>query len=104
ICKRSEEYFRKRYQYVHNALNTYYKYQAELNILSEPYCYQSYCQNGQSVTVTMNYIEYLYRHNSISGYENPIKSGSQQNILDVLLSNRMEAQYLKQFCYAVNGI
>lgn len=103
ICKRSEEYFRKRYQYVYNAVNTYYKYQAELNILSEPYCYQSYCQNGQSVTVTMNYIEYLYRHNSISGYENPIKSGSQQKILDVLLSNRMEAQYLKQFCYAVNG-
>lgn len=103
ICKRSEEHFRKRYQYAHNAVNTYYKYQAELNILSEPYCYQSYWQNGQSVTVTMNYIEYLYRHNSISGYENPRKSGSQQKILDVLLSNRMEAQYLKQFCYAVNG-
>ena len=103
ICKRSEEYFRKRYLYVHNAVNTYYKYQAELNILSEPYCYQSYCQNGQSVIVTMNYIEYLYRHINITGYENPMKSGSQQKILDVLLSNRIEAQYLKQFCYAVNG-
>lgn len=103
ICKRNEEHFRKRYQYAHNAVNTYYKYKTEWNILSEPYCYQSYWQNGQSVTVTMNYIEYLYRHNSISGYENPRKSGSQQKILDVLLSNRMEAQYLKQFCYAVNG-
>lgn len=103
ICKRSEEYFRKRYQYAHNALNTYYKYQAELNILSEPYCYQSYCQNGQSVTVTMNYIEYLYRRYSIRAYENSMKFSSQQKILDVLLSNRMEAQYLKQFCYAVNG-
>lgn len=103
ICKRSEEYFRKRYQYVHNAMNTYYKYQEELNILSEPCCYQRNIQNGQFVTVVMSYIQYLYRHNSISGYENPMRSGSQQKILDVLLSNRMEAQYLKQFCYAVNG-
>ena len=103
ICKRSEEYFRKRYQYAHNALNTYYKYKLLFNILSEPYCYQFYYQNCHTATVTMNYIEYLYRRYSIRAYENSMKFSSQQKILDVLLSNRMEAQYLKQFCYAVNG-
>lgn len=105
ICKRSEEYFRKRYQYVHNAMDIYYKYQAELNILSEPYFYQENRQNGQTVTVPLNYIKsfFLYHYYGIRVYENRMKSDSQQKILDVLLSNRMEAQYLKKFCYSVNG-
>lgn len=105
ICKRSEEYFKKRYQYTKNAVSTFYKYQKELMSLSEPYYHMIGYQNRQRqpVTVTINYIEYLFTHNVFSVYENPKKSILQQKILDVLLSNSLEAQHLKKFCYAVNG-
>lgn len=100
ICKRSEEHFRKRYQYVHNAVSTYFKYQNELNILSKPYCYR---KNNCSQIAMLSYSEVLYRYRGIGASENLERYFSQQKILDVLLSNTMETQYLKRFCYAVNG-
>lgn len=100
ICKRSEKYFNKRYSYVHNTVDTYFKHQSDLNILSKPFWYR---KNNQSATVMLSYSENFFGDYGISGYENPYRAISQQKILDVLLSNSIEAQYLKRFCYAVNG-
>lgn len=101
ICQRSEKYFNKRYSYVHNILSTYYKRQSELDILSKPYCYR---KNNQSETIMLSYIENFFRYGGIGVHRSLEKYFiSQQKILDVLLSNSIETQYLKRFCYAVNG-
>ncbi len=106
ICNRDIGHFKKRLRNVEAILNCHRKYVGKLKEMkvvhdSELELCTNLCYSALKKEIFQDEIMKLrYKIWNESGWI----MGPQQEILDVLLSDNMDSQYLKKFCYAEGGI
>ena len=95
ICKQNAEHFKRRKRHVKEALECYERYKENLKSIDYAFGSQKYGE-----PVRERYVE--DRLNSNRNYS--VCLGYQQYVLNGLLTNEISNKYIREFCYALDGL
>ena len=96
ICKQDVRHFEKREKHMEDVLGYFNRHRNELEYIQGPYMFE----NAEGRVFKKSYIEIIGENVSINYW---IALKKQQGILNELLESSILAQYIREFCYSVDG-